>query len=147
AKLIGTRQGVISRIENVNYSKWSTATLKKLARAFRVRLKVSFETYGSLLDEVETFSRPSLHRTPRDLDPIFHPVHYPARTFMHFWHSQHKDIKRVHVLSSSPKNAPGQLQQTIFGGPKEFFSGFQFQQYQHNRPTSTLQESVMGAAR
>src|ERR1017187_4901712 len=64
AELIGTRQGVISRIENVNYSKWNVSTLKKLARAFRLRLKVSFETYGSLIDEVENFSRQGLERSP-----------------------------------------------------------------------------------
>jgi transcriptional regulator with XRE-family HTH domain len=70
AELIGTRQGVISRIENVNYSKWNVTTLKKLARAFRVRVKVSFETYGSLLNEVATFSRKSLEREPRECDRI-----------------------------------------------------------------------------
>jgi transcriptional regulator with XRE-family HTH domain len=70
AEKLGTRQGVISRIENVNYSKWNVSTLKKLARAFRVRLKVSFETYGSLLADVSTFSRESLQREPRECDPI-----------------------------------------------------------------------------
>ncbi|SRR5260370_18872171 len=70
ADLLGTRQGVISRIENVNYSKWNVSTLKKLARAFRVRLKVSFETYGSLLLDVTAFSRESLQRDPREQDPV-----------------------------------------------------------------------------
>jgi transcriptional regulator with XRE-family HTH domain len=70
AALIGTRQGVISRIENVNYSKWNVTTLKKLGRAFRVRVKVSFETYGSLLNEVASFSRESLEREPRERDRI-----------------------------------------------------------------------------
>ena len=41
AEMLGTGQGVVSRIEDVNYSKWNISTLKKLARAFRVRLKVS----------------------------------------------------------------------------------------------------------
>src|SRR5689334_21609869 len=66
ASLLGTRQGVISRIENVNYSKWNVSTLKKLARAFHVRLKVSFETYGSLLTDVAAFSRENLQREPRE---------------------------------------------------------------------------------
>jgi len=74
ADLLGTRQGVVSRIENVNYSKWNVSTLKKLARAFRIRLKVSFETYGSLLSEVSTFSRESLQREPREKDRILHGV-------------------------------------------------------------------------
>ena len=72
AQLLGTGQGVISRIENVNYSKWNISTLKKLARAFRVRLKISFETYGSLLADVSSFSRDSLQRQPRELDPLLH---------------------------------------------------------------------------
>jgi transcriptional regulator with XRE-family HTH domain len=69
AKEIGTTQTVISRIENVNYSAWNISTLKKLARAFRVRLKVSFETYGSLIHDVDGFSREGLQRAPRESDP------------------------------------------------------------------------------
>src|SRR5215469_16906455 len=76
-QLIGSRQGVISRIENVNYSKWNVSTLKKLARAFRVRLKVSFETYGSLLADVEDFSRPRLEREPREKDSILYSIPAP----------------------------------------------------------------------
>jgi len=67
--LIGTSQPGISRIENVNYSSWNIGTLKKLARAFNVRLKVSFEPYGTLPDDVESFSRASLQRPPREKDP------------------------------------------------------------------------------
>jgi transcriptional regulator with XRE-family HTH domain len=66
---IGTTQTAISRIENVNYSAWNISTLKKLARAFRVRLKVSFETYGSLIHDMEVFSGANLQRAPRDKDP------------------------------------------------------------------------------
>ena len=69
ATKVGTKQTVISRYENVNYSSWSITTLKKLARAFRVRLRVSFETYGSLVPEVENFNRAYLARTPRERDP------------------------------------------------------------------------------
>ena len=72
AEMLGTGQGVVSRIEDVNYSKWNISTLKKLARAFRVRLKVSFETYGSLIGEVQAFSRESLQRTPRETDPVLY---------------------------------------------------------------------------
>lgn len=61
-QLVGTPQAGISRIENVNYSGWNITTLQKVARALGVRLKVSFETFGSLLDECEEFSRESLER-------------------------------------------------------------------------------------
>ncbi len=75
AEQIGSKQGAISRIENVNYSKWNVTTLKKLARVFRVRLKVSFETYGSLLAEVDAFTREGLQRTPRESDKLLNSTH------------------------------------------------------------------------
>jgi transcriptional regulator with XRE-family HTH domain len=69
ARRVGTTQTAISRIENVNYSSWNINTLKKLARAFRVRLMVSFETYGTLPDEVGKFTQESLQRAERERDP------------------------------------------------------------------------------
>jgi transcriptional regulator with XRE-family HTH domain len=69
AREVGTTQTAISRIENVNYSSWNINTLKKLARAFRVRLMVSFETYGTLPDEVGKFTQESLQRAERENDP------------------------------------------------------------------------------
>lgn len=72
AALLGTSQTVISRVENINYSAWNIGTLKKLARAFKVRLHVSFETYGALIDDVQRFSRKSLERAPRDKDPVLY---------------------------------------------------------------------------
>lgn len=68
-KLIGTTQAGVSRYENVNYPSWSIQSLKKVARALRVRLKVSFETFGSLPDEVIRFRRESLERVDREHDP------------------------------------------------------------------------------
>jgi transcriptional regulator with XRE-family HTH domain len=69
AATIGTTQAGISRIENVNYSSWSIRTLIKLARAFGVRLKVSFEPFGTLPDEVMAFNRNALQRVKREEDP------------------------------------------------------------------------------
>lgn len=69
AEQLNTQQTVISRIENANYSAWNISTLRRLARAFRVRLKVSFESYGSLIHDMESFSRESLRRPPREKDP------------------------------------------------------------------------------
>jgi hypothetical protein len=62
----------VSRLENVNYSAWKTETLRKIARALNVRLKITFETFGSLVDEVETFSRKNLERPAFKDDPRFH---------------------------------------------------------------------------
>jgi transcriptional regulator with XRE-family HTH domain len=69
AREVGTTQTAISRIENVNYSSWNVNTLKKLARAFHLRLMVSFETYGTLPDEVGKFTQESLQRAERENDP------------------------------------------------------------------------------
>jgi transcriptional regulator with XRE-family HTH domain len=68
ANKIGTTQAGISRIENVDYSSWSIRTLIKLARAFGVRLKVSFEQFGTLPEEVIRFNRNTLQRVTRDED-------------------------------------------------------------------------------
>jgi len=66
---IGTTQAGVSRYENVNYSSWSIKTLIRLARAFHVRLKVSFEPFGSLPEEVARFNRKNLERVKREDDP------------------------------------------------------------------------------
>lgn len=71
AELIGTKQPGISRLENVNHATWKTKTLKRIARALGVRLKISFETFGSLLGEDQKFSRESLSRPRFEEDPIF----------------------------------------------------------------------------
>jgi transcriptional regulator with XRE-family HTH domain len=71
AQKLGTKQAGISRLENVNYSAWKTETLRKIARALKVRLKITFETFGSLVDEAETFSRKNLERVAFEDDPRF----------------------------------------------------------------------------
>ncbi|HUG81633.1 MAG TPA: helix-turn-helix transcriptional regulator [Bryobacterales bacterium] len=74
AELMGTQQAGISRLENVNYSAWKTETLRRLARALGVRLRISFETFGSLLDEVDNFNRDALRRAKPNKDPqLLHP--------------------------------------------------------------------------
>lgn len=69
AEKLETAQAVVSRNENVNYASWSIGTLKKAARILEVRLKVTFEEYGTLPEEVEGFSAASLQRAPRSKDP------------------------------------------------------------------------------
>ena len=72
AKEIGTKQSGIARLENINYSAWKTETLRRLARAFGIRLKITFEEFGPLLEEVEAFSREALERRSFKEDPEFH---------------------------------------------------------------------------
>jgi transcriptional regulator with XRE-family HTH domain len=69
AEKIGTTQAGVSRIEDVNYSSWNIRTLTKIARAFAVRLRVSFEPFGTLPSEVANFDRKSLERVSREADP------------------------------------------------------------------------------
>ncbi|MBS0180160.1 MAG: helix-turn-helix transcriptional regulator [Nitrospira sp.] len=65
------KQSRISVLENVNYSSWSLSTLKRLAEAFDVSLRVSYESFGSRLLEIDQFSRASLERFSFDEDPAF----------------------------------------------------------------------------
>lgn len=71
ARTLGTRKGTISRIEDVSYESWTIDTLKKIARALGVRLKISFEEFGTLVREIENFRREELTRMPFDRDPVF----------------------------------------------------------------------------
>ena len=65
----GTTQTAISRIENVNYSAWNIRTLKKIAKALRVRLRVTFEAFGSLPEDMGAFRREGLERPEHRDDP------------------------------------------------------------------------------
>jgi transcriptional regulator with XRE-family HTH domain len=71
AEKIGTKQTGVSRIESANYSRWSIAVLRRLAEAFDLRLRVSFEEFGTLWKEVDDFSRESLERREFKEDPEF----------------------------------------------------------------------------
>ena len=64
------KQPRIAVMEDVNYSSWSVRTLWRLARAFHLRLKVSFEEFGTLIQEMEGFGRESLERLPLESDPV-----------------------------------------------------------------------------
>jgi transcriptional regulator with XRE-family HTH domain len=71
AEKTGMAQPRIAVLEDVNYSSWSINTLRRLARAFGLRLSVTFETFSSLIPELETFGRPVLERTKFEDDPFF----------------------------------------------------------------------------
>ena len=65
------KQERISVLEDVNYESWSVTTLKRLAKAFDLRLSIKFETFGSFLQEFETFNRETLKRASFEEDPAF----------------------------------------------------------------------------
>lgn len=62
----------ISALENVNYSSWSVKTLRKLADAFDLTLRISFESFGERIKDFDLFSREYLQRATFDRDPVFH---------------------------------------------------------------------------
>jgi transcriptional regulator with XRE-family HTH domain len=71
AKEVGMKQPRISVMENVNYSSWSINTLRKLAKAFDLTLRVSFESFGDRIKEIERFNREALERPSFPDDPAF----------------------------------------------------------------------------
>ena len=62
----------ISVLEDVNYSAWSINTLKRLAKAFDLRLRVSFEDFGSLESDLGVQGSASFERVSFSEDPEFH---------------------------------------------------------------------------
>ena len=70
AELIGTKQSGVSRLERADYSSWKVETLRKLARAFHVRLRIRFEGFGTLLDEIGGFDNENLLPPKFEDDPF-----------------------------------------------------------------------------
>lgn len=71
AEKVGMKQERISVLEDVNYSAWTLATLRRLAEVFDLRINVSFEDFGSFLKEFEDFNKENLQRTSFDEDTVF----------------------------------------------------------------------------
>jgi transcriptional regulator with XRE-family HTH domain len=73
-KLAGMKQSFVSAIEDVNYGSWTLSTLRKIARAFDLRLVVRFEGWNTLFDgirtrgELDAFDKNLLVRKPFDED-------------------------------------------------------------------------------
>lgn len=71
ADIAKMKQPRIAVMEDVNYSSWSISTLWRLAYAFHLRLRVSFEEFGTLVQEVESIGRDTLQRRSLEDDPLF----------------------------------------------------------------------------
>lgn len=65
------KQSRISTMEKVDYSSWSIRILKQLAKAFDLRLRVTFESFGTLLDDYTQLGRAELERPSFVDDPAF----------------------------------------------------------------------------
>ena len=71
AKEAKMSQSTISEMEDPDYSSWTLRTLKRLAKVYDVRLKVSFEEYGSLVQDLDSLTTKKLQRAPFSSDPAF----------------------------------------------------------------------------
>lgn len=71
AELAGLWQSQVSKLEDIDNSSWNGRTLKKVAKAFDLRLVVRFESFGSLLTEVNLLHRDNLERNSFKDDPAF----------------------------------------------------------------------------
>ena len=75
AEAVGTKQTAISRIENINNTARNIGLLERIAFTLDCRLKVTFETYGSLVEESLAFNRENLQRPDFAGDPVFSSVY------------------------------------------------------------------------
>jgi transcriptional regulator with XRE-family HTH domain len=71
AEATGMKQSRISAIEDEDYGSWSVNTLRRVAYALGVRLRVYFDEWGTLLDDIDRAGRADLERRPFDEDPAF----------------------------------------------------------------------------
>lgn len=72
AEKAGMKQSRIPLLESMSYSSWSLYTLRKLAKAFDLRLVVKFEDFSSFVPEYfEDFDRENLKRRSFGDDIIF----------------------------------------------------------------------------
>lgn len=71
AGLVGTKQSGISRWQNTGYSSCKVDTLRKFAKAFGVRLRISFEEFGTLPADIRGFTKDKLCPRKFEDDPVF----------------------------------------------------------------------------
>lgn len=68
AKAAEMKQERISALEDVDYDAWTIKTLRKLAKAFDLTVKVSFEKFSSGILDVSKINAETLKRTSREED-------------------------------------------------------------------------------
>jgi transcriptional regulator with XRE-family HTH domain len=71
AELVGTQQSGISRWLNSGFSTCKVGSLRKFARAYGVRLRITFEPFGTLPTDVGGFTKERLAPPPFEKDPAF----------------------------------------------------------------------------
>ena len=71
ANLVGTKQSGISRWLNTGFSTCKVETLRKFAKAYGVRLRITFEAFGTLPADVGGFTKERLAPPKFEDDPVF----------------------------------------------------------------------------
>lgn len=89
-----TTQSGISEFENSDYSRWSVATLRRLARIFDVALEVRFIGFGKALREIQSFGPETVWVSSFKNDRVFR-----ATSQVNRWTSWTSSCQ--HALSSS----------------------------------------------
>lgn len=69
-EMIESNQGRVSVYENKDYGQWNIETLRRIAASLGCWLKVSIESYGTLLDDAERFSAAGLARPAFEDDAV-----------------------------------------------------------------------------
>ena len=70
AEAANMKQERVCALEDVDYDAWTIKTLRKLAKAFDLTIKVSFEKFSSAILDVSKISSETLKRTSREKDLI-----------------------------------------------------------------------------
>jgi transcriptional regulator with XRE-family HTH domain len=65
ASYAGMKQERISALEDVDYDAWTLKVLRRLAKAFDVTVKVSFEKFSNSILDISKISRETLERPSR----------------------------------------------------------------------------------
>lgn len=68
SQLAGMKQERVSALEDVNYGSWTAKTLRKLAEAFDVSIKISFESVSSRILDIDKLSAKELEKPSRTED-------------------------------------------------------------------------------
>lgn len=71
AEEAGMKQARISVLEDVNYSSWTANVLRRLAKAFDLRLTIKFEEFNTFFKDFEGVKREQLEKRSFEDDPVF----------------------------------------------------------------------------
>jgi transcriptional regulator with XRE-family HTH domain len=112
AKLVGTQQSGISRWLNSGFSTCKVETLRKFAKAYGIRLWISFAEFGSLPEDVGGFTERRLAPRKFEDDPAFKEhAEEPKKTAVATTPPQSAISALANAMGPLPQNAWQVLQE------------------------------------